>query len=61
MQAILSGFNMAESGDLAAAEESYVGRWPGLAAPTGRLQPEGLGYAVCLGCKGQYAGRSGPS
>ena len=34
VQAILSGFNMAESGDLAAAEESYVGRWPSLAAPT---------------------------
>ena len=25
------------------------------------LQPEGLGYAVCLGCKGQDAGRNGPS
>ena len=34
MQAILSDFNMAVSGDLAAAEESYVDRWPGLAAPT---------------------------
>ena len=34
MQAILSGFNMTESGDLAVAEESYVGRWPGLADPT---------------------------
>ena len=34
MQAILSGFIMTESGDLAAAEESYVGRWPGLATPT---------------------------
>ena len=31
---ILSDFNMAESGDRAAAEESFVGRWPGLAAPT---------------------------
>ena len=29
----LSGINMAESGDLAAAEKSYVGRWPSLAAP----------------------------
>ena len=34
VQAILSDFNKAESGDLAAAEECYVGRWPGLAAPT---------------------------
>ena len=34
MQAILSDFNMAESGELAAAEESYVGRRPSLAAPT---------------------------
>ena len=34
VQVILSNINMAESGDLAAAEENYVGRWPGLAAPT---------------------------
>ena len=34
VQAILSDFNMSESGDLAAAEESNVGRWPGHAAPT---------------------------
>ena len=34
VQAILSGFNMTEFGDLAAAEESYVDRWPDLAAPT---------------------------
>ena len=34
VQAILSGFNMAESVDLAAAEESYMGRWHDLAVFT---------------------------
>ena len=48
VQAILSGFNMAESGDLAAAEESSVGRWPGLIAPTDVCSQKALDMPCAL-------------